>query len=214
MKTLLHVVASPRGERSHSSRAAEKFVAQLVEQKPGFGIDRLDLWEVSLPAFDGELLDAKYAVLGKTKFSPEQELAWQAVEAMVRRLDAADALLISTPMWNMSIPYRLKHYLDLVTQPGLSFAFNPEAGYRPLLRSRPAIAIIATSGDFSTGSSWGRPNLAGPHLQQALKFIGFLDPEVMLVGPTVGEHEKISNGVSRVEARLAEVMPDIRGALS
>lgn len=39
----------------------------------------------------------------------------------IERLEGADKVLISSPMCNFSIPYRLKHYLDLVCQPGLSF---------------------------------------------------------------------------------------------
>ena len=35
-------------------------------------------------------------------------------------LNQSDVLLISTPMWNFSVPYVLKQYLDTVLQPGFS----------------------------------------------------------------------------------------------
>lgn len=36
---------------------------------------------------------------------------------------------------------RQKHYIDLLTQPGLSFCFDPQTGYTPLLKPRPVVAI-------------------------------------------------------------------------
>ena len=32
---------------------------------------------------------------------------------MALRFSLADRVLISTPMWNFSIPYKLKHWIDL-----------------------------------------------------------------------------------------------------
>jgi FMN-dependent NADH-azoreductase len=105
-------------------------------------------------------------------------------------------------MWNLSIPYRLKHYIDLVTQPGLSFTFDPESGYSPLLRPRPVVAILASSGDFSEGPSWGRPDLATPYLRHALAFIGLAGLEVVAVGPTVGAPERVAAAADRASRLL------------
>ena len=51
--------------------------------------------------------------------------AWAGVRAIVDRFKSADKLLISVPMWNFGIPYALKHYIDVITQPGLTFAWTP-----------------------------------------------------------------------------------------
>jgi putative NADPH-quinone reductase len=32
-------------------------------------------------------------------------------------------------MWNFGIPYKLKHYIDVLTQPGQTFNFDPTTGY-------------------------------------------------------------------------------------
>ena len=47
---------------------------------------------------------------------------------MVNRLRDADAVLIATPMWNFGIPYKLKHWIDLITQPGTDFLLRPGDG--------------------------------------------------------------------------------------
>jgi FMN-dependent NADH-azoreductase len=70
--------------------------------------------------------------------------------AVFNRFNAADRYLFSVPMWNGSIPYVLKHYIDVITQPGLVFGFDPTTGYRGLLQGKRA-ATIYTSGVFAPG---------------------------------------------------------------
>lgn len=186
MTTLMHIKVSPRGGLSHSTKAAAACIAALQARRSDIRVIELDGWRVDIPPFDGALIGAKYARLAGSHFTANEARAWGQIEALVHDLDAADLVLISSPMWNLSIPYRLKHYIDLVTQPGLSFAFDPVSGYSPLLRSRPVIAILASSGDFSEGLSWGRPDLATPYLRHSLAFIGLAGLEVVAVGPTTG----------------------------
>lgn len=59
--------------------------------------------------------------------SPESAAEWEAARSVFDRFVAADAYLFSVPMWNHGIPYALKHWVDVVTQPGWAFTFNPEA---------------------------------------------------------------------------------------
>lgn len=203
MTELLHIKASPRADLSHSGKAAAGFIAALEKHHPALQVREIDVWKADLPAFDGPLLAAKYARLAGRPFAPQEAESWAAIEDMVHRLDAAKIVLLSTPMWNLSIPYRLKHYIDLVTQPGLSFRFDPQTGYTPLLRPRPVVAILASSGDFSEGPSWGRPDLATPYLRQALKFIGLRDVDIVPVGPTVGKPGDVLAAAEKAQAHLA-----------
>ncbi|WP_263498219.1 NAD(P)H-dependent oxidoreductase [Mesorhizobium sp. BH1-1-5] len=117
-------------------------------------------------------------------------------------------------MWNLGVPYRLKHLFDLVTQPGLSFSFNPATGYAPLLRARPIAVLMATSGDFTEGPSYGRPDLATPYLRTALAFIGLKDADIVHVSPTIGQPEAMEAGVRRTEAELRRLAADFAGRLT
>jgi len=63
--------------------------------------------------------------------------AWQAPERTFRRLASADYYLFSVQMWNHCIPYTLKQFIDVVSQPGIAFTFDAEHGYTgPLTRKR------------------------------------------------------------------------------
>jgi FMN-dependent NADH-azoreductase len=53
-------------------------------------------------------------------------------------------------MWNSGIPYVLKQFIDLITQPGWLFGFTPEDCYTGLFEGKKAAAIY-TSGVYSEG---------------------------------------------------------------
>ena len=52
---------------------------------------------------------------------------------MIERFKGADKYLFSLPMWNFGIPYKLKHYIDVLVQPTYTFSFSPKEGYKGLV---------------------------------------------------------------------------------
>ena len=205
MSDLLHIEASPRGPSSTSSAAASGFVAVMRQREDIASVDHLNVWEEELPHFDGAALAAKYALLAGTEVDAEQADAWRRITAIVDRLRAARRILISTPMWNLGIPYRLKHYIDLVTQPGLTFSFDPASGYTALLAPRPVLVVLSSAGDFSQGPSWGRPDLARPYLEAALRFIGLPPTHIVTIGPTAGPSAIVTQARQRGADQLAQI---------
>jgi FMN-dependent NADH-azoreductase len=183
-----HLRCAPRAA-SESSAGAEAFVARFREARPNWDIDVMDIWRESLPEFDGAALEAKYARLSGCAFSDAQRDAFAELERMAMRFALADRVLISTPMWNFGIPYKLKQWFDLIVQPGLTFRFDPAQGYFPLLKDRPTVVILASGSDFVTGMNRGRIDLATPYLREALRFIGVSNVRFALIGPTAGPAE-------------------------
>jgi FMN-dependent NADH-azoreductase len=138
---LLHISASPRGERSESLAIASTFLDVFQHVYPDVEVDHFDLWDGTLPPFGPEAAAAKMAVFaGETPTSG----AWQAAIDTFRRFDSADRYLFSVPMWNAGVPYVLKQFIDVVSQPGMVFGFDPERGYTGLLENKKA-AVVYTS---------------------------------------------------------------------
>ena len=185
MPKLFHLRCSPR-PASESSAGADIFVTRFQQMRPGWDVDVMDIWRETLPEFEGDMLDAKYARLGGREFSGAERDAFAVLERMAMRFALADRVLISTPMWNFAIPYKLKQWFDLIVQPGLTFRFDPAQGYLPLLKNRPTVVILASGGDFVTGMNRGRIDMASPYLREALRFIGVSDVRFALIGPTAG----------------------------
>lgn len=201
-RNLLHIEASPRGEASVSTALAEYLVDRVRDADPELRVDRLRIWEEPLPDLNGALLSAKYAVLAGRDLDSGEARIWEKVRELVARVQAADSLVLSTPMWNFGIPYKLKHWIDLITQPGLSFAFDSQTGYRPLLTPRPFTIVLASAGDYSAGPSWGRPDLASGYLREAFRFIGLGDPEIVRAGSTASDPCLRERAVTAARAAL------------
>ncbi len=142
---LLFVKGSPRAEKSTSSRVAESFLTAYRDKNPGAQIDEIDLWQEPLPEFDGDRAAAKMSFFGEGTLDGARKTAWEEIVAIFQRFASADDYLFTVPMWNGGIPYRLKLYIDIITQPGLLFGFDPTAGYSGLLKDKRATAIYTSS---------------------------------------------------------------------
>ncbi len=191
MAKLLYVEASPRKARSHSIKAAAAFLEAYAAANPGDEIDRLDLWAVDLPSFDGDMIDAKYSIMHGQEPSAAQKAAWAAVEKLFARFNAADKYLFSVPMWNFGLPYRLKHYIDLITQPGLSWKFTPDTGYSGLCQGKVA-AIYSSAGVYHDGSGAEAFDLQKPAFENWLGFIGITDVTRIICAPTVAAPDDVA----------------------
>ena len=108
MTKLLHIEASPRNSRSRSIRIANEFLTAYQTKNAQDQVETLDVWNTMLPAFDGEILNAKYAVLNQEQHTPEQAISWAKVTKLFDQFNSADRYFFTVPMWNFGIPYRLK----------------------------------------------------------------------------------------------------------
>jgi FMN-dependent NADH-azoreductase len=201
---LFHLRCSPRAG-SASSAAAEAFLTKFREERPSWDIDLQDLWRETLPEFDGAALEAKYARLSGRQFSDPERDAFAVVERMALRFSLADRVLISSPMWNFGVPYKLKQWFDLIVQPGLTFSFSPAEGYRGLVKDRPTIVILASGSDFVTGMNRGRVDMATPYLRDILRFIGVQTIRFVAVGPTSGAAGQVAAAREAAQRRLIEL---------
>jgi FMN-dependent NADH-azoreductase len=204
MPKLFHLLCSPRAD-SVSLAAARVFLDHFRKARPDFDIDEMNLWRDHLPEFAGYILEAKYARIGGRGFTDSQRDAFAIAERMAVRFSLAERVLISTPMWNFGIPYKLKHWIDVISQPGLTFRFDAARGYLPLVQDRPTVVILASGGDYIAGSSRGQADLATPYLRQALRFIGVRDVQFVPIGPTSGPAEPVRVARDSAHRRLAEL---------
>ncbi|BFM05229.1 FMN-dependent NADH-azoreductase [Halioxenophilus aromaticivorans] len=151
MTNILQIIASPRGTDSQSTQVANTYIEARTRIDPQIKVDVLDLWRTPLPEFDGDKAAAKMTFFGVGEMDQQRLSAWDQVVAICERFSQADEYVISVPMWNGGVPYKLKHYIDLITQPGLLFGFDPAQGYFGLLENKTA-TVVYTSGVFAPGA--------------------------------------------------------------
>ncbi|MEV5570895.1 NAD(P)H-dependent oxidoreductase [Spirillospora sp. NPDC052269] len=148
MSRLLHISASPRGAASESLKLADAFLDTYRQAHPEDKVEHFDLWDGSLPEFGPAAAAAKMDVFAGVEPSGEGAAAWEAAASTFARFDAADRYLFSVPMWNAGVPYILKQFIDVVSQPGMLFGFDPATGYSGLMTGKKAAVLY-------TGAVWG-----------------------------------------------------------
>ncbi len=205
MSKLLYIQASPRIGRSASIAVAEHFLAVYRKKHPRDTVETLNLWEAELPEFDGATIDAKYAVMHGQAHTPAQLEAWQAVTRIADRFNSADKYLFSLPMWNFGIPYKLKHFIDVLVQPGLAFNVKPDGGYEGLVTGKPAVVIYARGGAYGPGTGAEGYDAQSAYMRQILGFIGFTDIKEIFVEPTLAGPTANADAVAAGKPKAAEL---------
>ncbi|MBP2411964.1 FMN-dependent NADH-azoreductase [Arthrobacter stackebrandtii] len=187
MPKILHINASPRHANSESLRLARHFIDSVRDAGPGVvDLETLDLFsDGALPAFGRIAADAKMAVFSGQGQTSEQAEAWESARAVFDQFAAADAYVFNIPMWNSGVPYVLKQWIDIITQPGWSFGFDPEKGYRGLMEGKQALAIH-TSGVYAPGvpAAFGS-DFSSTFFADWLNFVGIEDAAHVRFAPTV-----------------------------
>jgi len=151
MTKILHIQASPRGADSKSNEIARARIETLRRHDPRIIVDTIDLWREPLPEFEGNSAAAKMSFFGVGELEGARRTAWDKIVEVTERFKAADHYVLGVPMWNGGVPYRLKLYIDIITQPGLLFGFDPAKGYFGLLKDKKA-TVIYSSGVFAPGA--------------------------------------------------------------
>ena len=184
MARLLHIVASPRAE-SYSSRLAGEFLTSYGEKHPDDVIERLDLFKAEIPPFLAPAAKAKYAAMSGNAATGEAETAWRKIIDTIDHFKSFDKYVLSTGIWNFGVPYRLKHYIDVIVQPGLTFAFSPEKGYSGLVSGKPLAIFMASGGHYTPGDPRETHDFLEPYLRGVFGFIGFNDIKTIRIGGTL-----------------------------
>jgi FMN-dependent NADH-azoreductase len=185
MARLLYIEASPRKDRSSSIQVAQAYLEAYKKSHPEDIVDTLDLWKTELPVFNGEVINAKYAILHGEEHSEVQKKAWEAVEEVIANFKTSDHYLISLPMWNFGIPYRLKHFIDVLVQPGYTFSFSQTEGYKGMVTGKQAVLVYARGGAYGPGTGAEAMDYQKSYMEQILKFIGFTDIQPIVIEPTL-----------------------------
>lgn len=173
MKRLLHIIATPRAELSRTLSVSEVFLEAFQEKHENWLIDELDLTRENLPSLSQKSVSGKYVLLqGKNLFGSLKE-SWVEIVQHIDRFRTADFFLVSTPMWNFSIPYMLKQYIDLIVQPKYLFFYKEDGKPEGLVKGKKAVIITSRGGTYSgNDKSFDHQE---PYLKTIFQFIGFTD---------------------------------------
>jgi FMN-dependent NADH-azoreductase len=202
MANMLHILASPRAE-SYSTRVAKAFVDSYLQSSESHRVETLDLFGADLPSFCAPQAKAKYAVMTGQLPRDEAEAAWAPVVKTIEHFKRFDAYVVSCPMWNFSIPYRLKQYLDVIVQPSLTVSFSPDKGFSGMVVGRPLMLILASGGAYQSGNPCETFDFQETYLRGIFGFIGFTDIRAIHIQGTMQSNAEQTAAKAVAEAVAA-----------
>lgn len=205
MSRILAIHASPRGDRSHSRRLAEVFLSAWQVRNPQSQLTRREVGRTLIaPVNEAFVAAAFHPEPDARPLSMQADLALS--DELVGELLGHDLLVISTPMYNFSVPSGLKAWIDQIVRLGLTFNHTLDNGiaqYEPLVGGKKALIVTSRGGfGFGPGGELEAMNHADPFLRTALGFIGITDVTVVAAEGEESAERTFQVSVAEAEQRL------------
>lgn len=147
---VLHICANPKPtEESASKQLAIAFFNRLIEVCEDAEVENVDLYTDPPPNYTyEEYRNSWYPVLieGYVPTKEEEQAANYAM-TQAAAVNEADVLVITTPMWNYSVPGILKTWIDHVLTPGMVYAVERN-GNRPFHKLKKVVLLVASGETF------------------------------------------------------------------
>ncbi len=204
MRSILYLTCSPRGAEAYSRSAADALIAALRGRHAGLEVRHRDLAVHPPP-----LVDAAFsaAILAADNAAP----ALSASEALIQELEAADALVIATPMHNFGVPAVLKAWVDQIVRIHRSFRSTPE-GKIGVLADRPVFVVVASGGWFTGPSPIGtpaQPDFLTPYLRTILATIGLRDVRFVVLEGVARDVDAVARAFGQARVRIEAVLDGV-----
>jgi FMN-dependent NADH-azoreductase len=184
MSNILYIKASPRTGRSHSVAVADAFIESYRQSHPDDDAKTIDIFKQKLPAFDLPAATAKYRIMHGEEHTQKDRRIWAKIVSVIEEFKSADKYVFAVPMWNFSIPYRLKQYIDIIVQPGYTFTVKEDGNYEGLVKNKPVFIAYARGGEYSADAAKAL-DMQTKYLELILGFIGLSDIRSVIIEPTL-----------------------------
>lgn len=146
MAHILHLDASPRGDRSVSRTLAKEFVSDWKAAHSNDTVTYRDIGHYPVPFVSEDWIAAAFTP-PDDQHTPELTEAIRISNELIDEFLAADRYVFSIPMYNFSIPANFKAYLDQIVRVGRTFSLD-ETGYKGLVHNKKMTIITAQGGAY------------------------------------------------------------------
>ena len=201
---LMHVDSSPTGAKSRSRMLAAEFVDMLRLRDPGLTVDHLDLAEHAPPHLTGLFVAASY--VGPAERTDEMNAVLAESDSLCRRLLDADALLLSVPMYNWSMPSSTKAFIEATMRSGLTYGMGADGQLTGFVSRQKVLFVTTRGGDTRPDGAFAGLDALTAALRNAFAFIGVTDPRFVDAQPMdFAPPDECAAALERARAELAAV---------
>jgi FMN-dependent NADH-azoreductase len=199
LPTLLRIDASARHEGSHSRQLGDRVEAAWRARHAGGRVLRRDLAAEPLPHISATTIAGYYTP--PEQLTPSLRDATALSDRLIAELKSADTLLITSPMYNFSVPSSLKAWVDQVVRIGHTFAYDGSAFQGLVTRPR-AVLALAYGGPGYIGGPFAAMDHLQPYLASLLGFLGIAQVDVVSVEGTTADAGTVAAQAVAAQRRI------------
>lgn len=192
---ILEVSASGRRADSVSRKLSNEIIEALETREGAVEVARRDLSQ-GIPLVDERWIQANFTP--EEERTRDQREVLSTSDSLVEELQAADVIVIGSPIYNFGVPAALKAWVDMIARARKTFRYT-SSGPEGLLKGKKAYLVIASGGvpvdspvDFAT-----------PYLRHALGFVGITDIDVIAADQL---NSRADESIDSARMRIAELI--------
>lgn len=182
MTTLLRIDSSARRDDSFSRQLGDAFESAWCAQTAQPQVVRRDLAANPIPHIAEQTIAGFYTP--DDQLTPQLREATALSDQLIAELEAADAVLITAPMYNFSVPSALKAWVDQIVRINRTFAYDG-TNFTGLVTGKPVYLACAFGAQGYQGDGpMAAYDMLGGYLKLLFGFLGFEQIHVLGVEAT------------------------------
>ena len=199
MPTLLRIDVSARKNESVSRALADQVQAQWTAANSNGQIITRDLADQPVAHITETTIRGFYA----PELDAELEEATRLSDELIEELLSADEVLLSTPMYNFSVPSALKAYIDQVVRINRTFAVA-DGQLQGLIPDKRVYIVLAEGAAYQE-SPMTDYDFLKPYLNRLFRFLGMQQLEFLTVEATTLDEQAMLASRDIAIARINEL---------
>jgi FMN-dependent NADH-azoreductase len=201
MTNLLRIDVSPRGETSYSRQIGNRIETALAATS----VIRRDLTATPTAHLDAAAITGFFSPADS--LSDDLKAATALSDQIIGEVEAADTVLITTPMFNFGIPSVLKAWIDQLVRVNRSFSYDGKS-FDGLLKGKRAIVVIAYgAAGYGPGGALASADFVKPFLDFVLRFIGFAQVDFVALDGTNAGPDALAAARLEADRQFAALFP-------
>jgi FMN-dependent NADH-azoreductase len=207
MTTLLRIDASAREVGSFSRQLGDHFVAAWQQKAMDAVVVMRDLITTPIPHISNDTIGGFYTPADQ--MTAAQRAATALSDTLIAEVMAADAILVTTPMYNFSAPSALKAWIDQIVRINHSFAYDGQ-NFTGLITGKPVyIACAYGASGYTDNGPMAAYDLLQGYLRLLFGFLGFTDIHFVGVEATTAATDVAAEALRRA----LQLIDQLAGAL-
>ena len=200
MANLLRVDASARLNGSHSRLLGDYAERLWLNRNPADRVLRRDLAVNPVESIRSETITGFYAPA--EAWSAELAVATRLSDELIDELQRASVLLVTTPMYNFSVPAALKAWIDQVVRIGHTFSYDGQSFAGHANPDRAIVICAYGAAGYREGGDFAAANFLEPYLGFLFGFLGIPTVEFVAIEATTGDETLVATNVAGAKADI------------